>query len=111
MMLRMSTVGDVFAQVTEGVRHVLELAAVVGDGEAALDEVPEGDIQVESMLITVAKELIFQGELDGASNVAMCPNYLEVTGDGVVKPCQDDAVHACPIWEGVVGGIGQDMAL
>jgi hypothetical protein len=53
-----------FAQITERVRHGLELAAVVRDGKVSLHEVVKFNVKDEHTDLLVAEELVFNGELD-----------------------------------------------
>ena len=51
------TVGDDLAKGREIIGHLFQLAAVVGDGEVALDEVAKPCLEVDGASLTVAKEL------------------------------------------------------
>ena len=72
----------------------------------------EGSIEVEGAMFTVAKELMFQSKPDGAGGGRILPNdLLKVGGDGAKEPHHDNAVHSCLVRVGVIGDIGEDMAL
>jgi len=53
-------IGDGLAKGSEAVRHGLETAVVVGDGEIALDEVLELQVEVERASLQVPQKLGFQ---------------------------------------------------
>jgi hypothetical protein len=55
-----NAVGDLDAEVREGVGDVPQLLTVVIDAEVALNEAPEGGIDVEGMGFAVAKEVVLQ---------------------------------------------------
>ncbi|WVZ70559.1 LOW QUALITY PROTEIN: hypothetical protein U9M48_019218 [Paspalum notatum var. saurae] len=77
------------------IRHALELATVVGDGEVALLEVAELGVDVEVPSLKVAQELGLNS-MPGAScrRTALHNGVDQVLGDGAVNPGTDDAVHA-----------------
>ena len=94
-------VGDRFAKGGEADRHGLEATTVVGDGEVALDEVSELDVEVECASLLVPQELGFQGELDVASRgIALHHGLGEIGGDGARNPRHDNAIHTYPVGEG-----------
>jgi hypothetical protein len=55
-------VGDDFAESAEVVGHLLETAAVLGDGEVALDEVAEPRLKLDGAHLPVPEELGLDGE-------------------------------------------------
>lgn len=76
----------------------MDVLAVLGEGEIALDEVLELDVEIESPGFPFAKKLSLDGKPSGASSGAVFHDNLdEVVGDHVEKPRMNDAVHASPI--------------
>jgi len=91
------TIRDRLAEVTEGVRHALHLAAVLGDGKVALDEDSESGVEVESTSLAVAEELVLNGKPGLASGAtALADDVLQLDGDGAEDPGEDNTVHPAP---------------
>jgi hypothetical protein len=65
-----NTVGDIDAEVSEGVGEALHLSIVVIDAEVTLNKAPESGIDVEGTSFTVAKEVVLQDQSGVASRVA-----------------------------------------
>jgi hypothetical protein len=100
----------------EVVNHPLHPAAVVVDAQIALYEEPKLCVVVEGVCLTVAEELLLEGNLKLLSGavatvVAGASGLLEVNGDGVEQPRQDHTVHLAPV--GVVEGrsVGGDVVV
>jgi hypothetical protein len=64
-----NTVGDIDAEVSEGVGEALHLSTVVVDAEVTLNKAPESGIDVEGTGFTVAKEVVLQDQSGVASRV------------------------------------------
>jgi hypothetical protein len=78
---------DGLAEITQGVRHVLEAPAVVGDRQVALAEVTELGVEMEGTGLLVPKELFLEGEPDDAGSSGAGHHGLsEVDGDGARDP-------------------------
>jgi hypothetical protein len=82
-----SAIGDIDAEVSEGVGEALHLLTVVVDAEVALNEAPEGGVDVEGAGFTVAEEVVLQCQPSVASRMAVLPgDVLQVRGDGAPHP-------------------------
>jgi hypothetical protein len=80
-----------------GFRHVLELAAVLAYGEIPLDKVTESSVKMKGALLTVTEKLVLDSEAQVARGGTTFPNHLmELRGDRVADPVEDDAVHPAP---------------
>jgi hypothetical protein len=79
-----------FTEVGEVVGYVLELLAVIGDGEVTLHESSELGVEDEGASLTVVQELGLDGEPSGVSGgAAGAPSnedVNEVAGEGLVEP-------------------------
>lgn len=89
---------DDLTKMNKGIRHVLELAVVVRDGEVALDEVSKGSGKVKGTLLVVANELVSRAS-QTVQAVVWCAWTISLIA---VEPHEDSAVHACLVWEGLV---------
>jgi hypothetical protein len=77
------TVADRFSEVSEGVGHVLEAAAVLRDGQVPLTEVAELDVEMEGASLLIPEELILEGKPNGASRgIPREHRFRQVVGDG-----------------------------
>jgi hypothetical protein len=56
------TVEDGFAEITEGLQHIVLLAAVLADGEVPLGEHAEGCVEVESVGLPLVEKLGLKGD-------------------------------------------------
>jgi hypothetical protein len=65
-----NAVGDVDAEVREGVSEALHLSTVVIDAKVVLDEALEGGVNVEGVGFTIAKEVVLQSQPSVASHIA-----------------------------------------
>lgn len=108
-------VGDLLAEITEGVRHALEAVTVVLDGQVALDDVPKLGVEVEGSCLPVIKKLRLNGEPGGACGnaalTAIHDDVDEVVGNGAVEPRLDDAVHPSPIRRSQGGNVTENVIL
>jgi hypothetical protein len=90
-------IGDVGTKIVEGVSEPLHFPTVVVHVEVALDEVAEGGVDVEGAGLTIADELVFQGQPGVVSRVTVLTGHvLQLWRDGVVEPRPDDGVHPVP---------------
>jgi hypothetical protein len=104
-------VGDDFAESTEVIGHLLEAAAVLGNGEVALDEVAEPHLKLEGAYLPVPKELGLDGEPGVPGSATLRGGDLdEVVGERTEDPGLDDAIHPIPI-RGGGQGVEVDMVL
>jgi hypothetical protein len=77
--------------------HGLELAAVFIDREVTLNKNTKDSIKVKSMLITVSKKLVLDGETEVARCATAFPDHLvKIRRYGVVDPVEDGVVHLNP---------------
>jgi hypothetical protein len=106
------TVADQFSKVSEGVGHVLEVAAVLRDGQVPLTEVAELGVEMEGASLLIPEELILEGKPNGASRGIPREHRLrQVVGDGAGDPGLDDAVHAAPIRKIGRRGVLEDVII
>jgi hypothetical protein len=88
------TIRDVGAKIVEGVGEALYFLGVVIHVEVALNEVTKDGIDVEDTGLTVADELVLQGQPGVVSRVTVLTSHvLQLRRDGVVEPRPDDGVH------------------
>jgi hypothetical protein len=84
-------------EVGQSIRHVLELAVVLAHGEITLHKVTEGSIKVKGALLAVFEKLVLDSQPQVARSGTTFPNHLmELRGDRVADPIEDDAVHPAP---------------
>jgi hypothetical protein len=84
-------------EVGQSIRHVLELAAVLAHGEITLHKVTEGSIKVKGALLAVTEKLVLDSLPQMAHSGTTFLNHLmELWGDRVADPVEDDAVHPAP---------------
>jgi hypothetical protein len=102
-----------FAEVGEGVGPALHLAAVVINGEGALGEGAELDVEEHGAGLSVVQELLFKTKPSSPSGdaVRLVDDVQEVGGDGVEDPGDDHAIHARPRWIVEAGGVTENMVL
>jgi hypothetical protein len=95
------TVLHVLVEVAEIVSHPLHPTPVIVDVQIALHEEPKLCVEVEDARLTVAEELLLEGN----------PKLLSGRGDGAEQPRQDHVVHLAPM--GAVEGrsIGGDVVV
>jgi hypothetical protein len=92
-------VGDRLAEVAEGVRHALHLAAVLPHGVIPLRELVELGVEVEGPSVLVPEELFLEGEPRLRARVCLVANdVLELDGDGTMEPREHHTVHQPPGW-------------
>jgi hypothetical protein len=104
-------VGDDFPESAKVVGHLLEAAAVLGDGEVALDEVAEPRLKLDGVYLPIPKELGLDGEPGVPGSAALGGDDLgEVVGERADDLGLDDAIHPIPI-QGGDRGVKVDMVL
>jgi hypothetical protein len=82
-----NAIGDIDAEIGEGVDEALHLLTVVVDAEVALNEALEGGVDVKGAGFTVAEEVVLQCQSGVMSYVAVLLNdVLQVRGDGAPAP-------------------------
>jgi hypothetical protein len=91
------TIGNWLTEVAERVSQALHLAAVFSHGEVPLREQVEPGVEVERPRIPIPEELILESEPRLARSVRLiADDVLELNGDGVVEPREDNVVHEAP---------------
>jgi len=105
-------VGDDLAEGREIIGHLLQLAAEIGDGEVALDEVAELRLQLNGAGLPISEEL----RLDGEPGVTSCgslgtDDLAKIVRERGDDPRLDDAVHPGPIGGNWDWRLFADMAL
>jgi hypothetical protein len=91
------TIGDRLAEVAERVSQALHLAAVFSHGEVPLSEQVELGVEVECPCLPIPEELVLESEPRLACSVRLiADDVLQLNGDGVVEPREDNAVHEAP---------------
>jgi hypothetical protein len=82
-----NAIGDIDAEIGEGVDEALHLLTVVVDAKVALNEALEGGVDVKGAGFTVAEEVVLQCQSGVVSYVAVLLNdVLQVRGDGAPAP-------------------------
>jgi hypothetical protein len=105
-------VRDVLAEATESIDHGLEVAAVLGDGEVALDKSAKLGVEEDHTLFTIVKELRLDGEPnDACSSAGLQYSLHKIVGDRPVNPGTNDAIHMIPVGKDHDGGIALDVVL
>jgi hypothetical protein len=103
-------VSDNLSQGGEIVGHLLQTAAVLGDGEITLYEVAKLRLELDRPCLPIAQELGFNGKPGVLGSGALGgDDFGEVVGEGVENPGLDDAVHPIPVRRGGRGG--EDVCL
>ena len=105
-------VGDDLAEGREIIGHLLQLAAVLGDGEVALDEVVKPRLQLNGASLPIAEKL----RLDSEPGVPGCgtlgtDDLAQIIRERGDNPGLDDAVHPGPIRRNRDWRVFADMAL
>jgi hypothetical protein len=94
-------VSDNLAQGDEIVGHLLQPAAVLGDGEITLYEVVKLRLELDRSCLPIAQELGFDDESGVPGSGALGgDNFGEVVGEGVKNAGLDDAVHPISVRRG-----------
>ena len=96
------------AKIAERVGHTLHLPEVIGHGEVTFEEVAEFGVEEEGASLPIADELFFDAEPDAASS-GRGDNLRELSGDGVLEPPKNCALHACPRWDHGEGLVGEHV--
>jgi hypothetical protein len=82
------------AEIAEGVRQALHLAAVLSHGEVPLRELVELVVKVKVPSVPVPEELFLESEPRLTARVRLvADDVLELDGDGVVEPREHNGVH------------------
>jgi hypothetical protein len=94
-------VGDDLSQGGEIIVHLLQTAAVLGDGEITLYEVAKLHLELDRTCLSIAQELGFDGEPGIPGSGTLGGDDLgEVIGEGVEDPGLDNVVHPIPVRRG-----------
>jgi hypothetical protein len=85
---------------------------VVVDADVILDEDSELSVEVEGTGFVIAKELLLDGKPDLLSGVvALTNDVLEVDGDGIEEPRENDVVHPSQAGKGECSDVEGDMVV
>jgi hypothetical protein len=85
------------AEITEGVRQALHLAAVLPHVEIPLGELVELGVEVQGASVPVPEELFLEGEPRLTARVRLvADDVLELDGYSSVEPGEDHFVHQGP---------------
>jgi hypothetical protein len=100
------SVGNINAEVDEGVGEALHLEAVVVHIEIALNKVPEGGLDMEGMSLLIADEAILHGQPGNTgSEATLMGDILKFRRDSAENPRLDQHIHPSPsgnIYKGVI---------
>ena len=96
------------AKIAERVGHTLHLPEVISHGEVTLEEVAEVGVEEEGASLPIADELFLDAEPDAASS-GHGDDLRELSGDGVLEPPKNCALHACPRWDHGEGLVGEHV--
>jgi hypothetical protein len=103
------TIGDRFAKISKGIRHVFEAVTVLRDGQIALAEVAEFGVEVEGASLLIAEELILEREPDVTSGGVPGDDGLGQLG-GMVPEIQDLTTQSMRRESGKLGaGVSRRM--
>jgi hypothetical protein len=94
-------ISDNLSQGGEIVGHLLQTAAVLGDGEITLYEVAKLRLELDRPCLPIAQELGFDGEPGVPGSGALGGDDF---GEGVENPGLGNAVHPIPVRRGGRGG-------
>jgi hypothetical protein len=98
-------VSDNLSQGGEIVGHLLQMAAVLSDGEITLYEVAKLRLELDRPCLPIAQELGFDGEPGVPGSGALGgDDFGEVVGEGIENLGLDNAVHPIPVRRGGRGG-------
>jgi hypothetical protein len=64
------------AEVSQTVGHDLELASVLIDREVTLNKIMKSSIKVKSMVLTITKKLVLDGEAEVTRRATAFPDHL-----------------------------------
>jgi hypothetical protein len=98
-------IGDRLPKVTRGGRHVLHLAAVLNDREIPLDKGSKGGVKVESTSLTVAEELLLNGNLGLANDI------LHFNSDRPDDLGENHTIHSPPRRDSEGHRVGEDVVI
>ena len=92
-------IGDDFTEGTKFGGHLLEVPAVLGDGEVALDKVAKLCLKLDGAGLPDAEELGLDGEPGLPSGRTLGgDDFGEVVGECAENPRLHHAVHPCLVW-------------
>jgi hypothetical protein len=95
--LSTSTRSETRASRSEIICKTLHFTAIFANIKITLNEVAEGGVEAESTRLSIADELVFQGEPRMARCVtALVDVILEFSGDRAANPRLNNVVHAIP---------------
>ena len=104
-------VADRLPERTKVIRHLLQLAAVLGDGEVVLGEGVEGSVEVDGPGLSVSPELGLESDPGLTSRApGLANDVLQLHGERPEDPGQDDAGHPEPGGRGG-GAVGEDVVI
>ena len=104
-------VADWLAEGTKVIRHLLQLAAVLGDREVALGEGAKGGVEVEGPSLSVAPEQGLESDPSLASSApGLADDVLQLHDERPEDLEQDDVVHPEPGRRNG-GAIGEDVVV
>jgi len=90
--------GDDFAEGPKVVCHLIEMAAVLGDGEVALDKSSKLCLKLDGACFPVPENLGLDGEPSLPSGGALGGEFFgEVVGESAEDPGLQHTVHPCPV--------------
>jgi len=99
-------------EIIELISHLLEAPAVVGDGEVALGEAVELDVEEDGASLAVPQEVCLHSDPQIACRGAAAGDGLgEIVGEGAGDPGLDDTVHARPVRGSRGAGVDQHVIL
>jgi hypothetical protein len=100
------SVRNIDAEVDEGVGEALHLKAVVVHIEIALNNVPEGGLDMEGTSLLIVDEAILHGQPDNTgSEATLTGDILKFQRDSAENPRLDQYIHPIPsrnIYKGVI---------
>jgi hypothetical protein len=100
------------AEITEGLRQALHLAAVLPHVEIPLGELVELCIEVQGTSVPVPEELFLEGEARLTTRVRLvADDVLELDGDSSVEPGEDHDVHQGPCRGRRGGDVVEDVVV
>lgn len=97
--------GDGLSKVTKGGRCVLHPATILGDREVLLDKGREGVVEVESTSLTVAEELLLNGNLGLANDI------LHFNSDRPDDLGENHTIHSPPRRDSEGHRVGEDVVI
>lgn len=103
---------NMLPKLEEGIGHVLQVVAVIGDGEVPLGKVAKLGFEEERPSFLIAEELRLDGEPGSTGGgVALHDGFGEIGRQSPEEPGSHNAVHPNLVWGLVIGSVGKDMTL